>query len=198
MFATIERKAAGEGYYILQEGLSPFFISEQLFLAKDLPLGQPIDETVANSLKDEQLMLNCREQALQYLARREHTELELRQKLLKKGYSQIHITPTLETLVQQNLLSEYRYAQSFILSRQRKNPEGKTLLRQRLLAKGVNRNDTEKALDEAFTEELLVEAISKAYAVAIRKYGEDLARQKLLGRGFTQSDIRFAFERMED
>jgi len=198
VFATIERKASGEGYYILQEGLSPFFISEQLFLAKDLPLGQPIDETVANSLKDEQLMLNCREQALQYLARREHTELELRQKLLKKGYSQIHITPTLETLVQQNLLSEYRYAQSFILSRQRKNPEGKTLLRQRLLAKGVNRNDTEKALDEAFTEELLVEAVSKAYAVAIRKYGEDLARQKLLGRGFTQSDIRFAFERMED
>ncbi len=198
MFATIERKASGEGYYILQEGLSPFFISEQLFLAKDLPLGQPIDETVANSLKDEQLMLNCREQALQYLARREHTELELRQKLLKKGYSQIHITPTLETLVQQNLLSEYRYAQSFILSRQRKNPEGKTLLRQRLLAKGVNRNDTEKALDEAFTEELLVEAVSKAYAVALRKYGEDLARQKLLGRGFTQSDIRFAFERMED
>ena len=198
MFATIERKASGEGYFILQEGLSPFFISAQLFLSKDLPLGQPIEEAIINSLKDEQLMHNCREQALGYLARREHTALELKQKQLKKNFKQIQIDPTLETLTQQNLLSEYRYAQSFILSRQRKNPEGKMLLRQRLLAKGVNREDAERALEEAFTEELLIEAVSKAYSVALRKFGADVAKQKLLNRGFTQSELRFAFERTED
>ena len=198
MFATIERKASGEGYFILQEGLSPFFISAPLFLSKDLPLGQPIEEAIINNLKDEQLMHNCREQALGYLARREHTALELKQKLLKKNFKQIQIDPTLETLTQQNLLSEYRYAQSFILSRQRKNPEGKMLLRQRLLAKGVNREDAERALEEAFTEELLIEAVSKAYSVALRKFGADVAKQKLLNRGFTQSELRFAFERMED
>ena len=198
MFATIERKASGEGYFILQEGLSPFFISERLFISKDLPLGQPISEEVANSLRDEQLLLNCREQALQYLSRREHTAFELKQKLLKKNYSQDHIDLTLEALARQNLLSEYRYAHSFILSRQRKNPEGKMLLRQRLLAKGVNREDTERALEEAFTEELLIEAVSKAYSVALRKFGADVAKQKLLNRGFTQSELRFAFERTED
>ena len=198
MFATIERKASGEGYFILQEGLSPFFISESLFLSKNLPLSQPISEEIANNLRDEQLMLNCREQALTYLARREHTSLELKQKLLKKNYSQIQIDTTLELLVEQNLLSEFRYAQVFILSRQRKNPEGKTLLRQRLMAKGVNREDAESALEEAFTEELLVEAVSKAYAIALRKYEPELAKEKLLSRGFTRSDVRFAFERMED
>jgi len=198
VFATIERKASGEGYFILQEGLSPFFISERLFISKDLPLGQPISEEVANSLRDEQLLLNCREQALQYLSRREHTAFELKQKLLKKNYSQDHIDLTLEALARQNLLSEYRYAHSFILSRQRKNPEGKMLLRQRLLAKGVNRVDAERALEEAFTEELLIEAVSKAYSVALRKFGADVAKQKLLSRGFTQSELRFAFERMED
>jgi regulatory protein len=198
VFATIERKASGEGYCILQEGLSPFFISARLFLSKNLSLSQPISEEMADSLRDEQLLLNCREQALQYLARREHTSLELKQKLLKKNYSHNQIVPTLESLIQQNLLSEFRYAQSFILSRQRKNPEGKSLLRQRLLAKGVNREDAERALEEAFSEELLVEAVSKAYAVAIRTYEPDLAMQKLLSRGFTRSDIRFALERMED
>jgi len=198
VFATIEGKASGEGYFILQEGLSPFFISERLFISKDLPLGQPISEEVANSLRDEQLLLNCREQALQYLSRREHTAFELKQKLLKKNYSQDHIDLTLEALARQNLLSEYRYAHSFILSRQRKNPEGKMLLRQRLLAKGVNREDAERALEEAFTEELLIEAVSKAYSVALRKFGADVAKQKLLNRGFTQSELRFAFERMED
>ncbi len=196
MFATIERKASGEGYCILQEGLSPFFISERLFLSKNLPLHEPIDEEVIGFLKDEQSLLNCREQALAYLARREHTALELKQKLLKKNYSQTHIDPTLEMLIQQNLLSEYRFAQCYILSRQRKNPEGKTLLRQRLLAKGVNRKDAERALEEAFTEELLVEAVSKAYEVALRKYEPELAKQKLLSRGFCPSDLRFAFERM--
>ncbi len=153
---------------------------------------------MANSLRDEQQLLNCREQALQYLARREHTSLELKQKLLKKNYTQTDIDQTLETLIQQNLLSEYRFAQSYILSRQRKNPEGKILLRQRLLAKGVNREDAQRALEEAFTEDLLVEAVSKAYEVAIRKYEPELAKQKLLSRGFSISDLRFAFERMED
>ncbi len=198
MLATIERKASGEGYYILQEGLSPFFISERVFLSKSLPLHEPIDEEVISSLKDEQLLFDCREQALAYLARREHTALELKQKLLKKSFSQTNIQTTLETLIEQNLLSEYRFAQSYILSRQRKNPEGRSRLRQRLLAKGVNREDAERALDEAFTEELLVEAVSKAYEVALRKYEPELARQNLLSRGFSQSDLRFAFERMED
>jgi regulatory protein len=198
VFATIERKASGEGYFILQEGLSPFFISARLFLSRSLPLSQPIAEEMADSLRDEQLLLNCREQALQYLTRREHTSLELKQKLLKKNYSQAHITQVLETLIHQDLLSEYRYAQSFILSRQRKNPEGKSLLRQRLLAKGVNHEDAERALEEAFSEELLVEAVSKAYGVSIRRYEPDLALQKLLSRGFSRSDIRFALERADD
>ncbi|MDY0288486.1 MAG: regulatory protein RecX [Sphaerochaeta sp.] len=198
MSATIERKASGEGFFILQEGLSPFFISERVFLSKNLPLHEPIDEELANSLKDEQNLLNCREQALQYLARREHTALELKQKLLKKSYSQTDIHTTLDKLIEQNLLSEYRYAQSFILSRQRKNPEGRGLLRQRLMARGVNREDAELALAEAFTEELLVEAVSKAYEVALRKYGPELAKEKLLNRGFSSPDLRFAFERMED
>ena len=198
MFATIERKASGEGYFILQQGLSPFFISERLFLSKNLPLHEPIDEEITNSLRNEQIMLNCRDQALAYLARREHTSLELKQKLLKKDYTQTQINITLDALVEQNLLSEYRYAQCYILSRQRKNPEGKTLLSQRLMAKGVNRADAQRALDEAFTEELLVEAVSKAYEVAIRKYEPELAKQKLLSRGFSNSDLRFTFERMED
>ncbi len=198
MFATIERKASGEGYVILQEGLSPFFISSKLFLSKNLPLHQPVEEELIQTLKDEQLLLDCRNQALAYLARREHTAFELKQKLLKKNYTHQHIDPTLETLAQQNLLSEYRFAQNFILNRQRKNPEGKILLRQRLLAKGVNREDAERALEEAFTDELLIEAVIKAYEVAIRKFDPELAKQKLLKRGFTSSDLRFAFERMED
>lgn len=198
MFATIERKASGEGYFILQEGLPPFFISARVFLSKDLPLSEPIAEDLVYDLINEQLTLNCREQALEYLARREHTSLELKQKLLKKNYTQIQIDTTLETLIEQNLLSEYRYAQSYILSRQRKNPEGKILLRQRLMAKGVNREDAERSLEEAFTEENLVEAVSKAYTVAIRKYEGEMAKEKLLSRGFTRSELRFAFERMED
>ncbi|MDT4761308.1 regulatory protein RecX [Sphaerochaeta sp. PS] len=198
MSATIERKASGEGYFILQEGLSPFFITTHLFLSSHLEVGQKISDEMADSLRDEQQSLNCREQALAYLARREHTGLELRQKLLKKNYAERQITQTLDLLSQQNLLSEYRFAQSYILSRQRKNPEGKVLLRQRLLAKGVNREDAERALQEAFTEELLIEAVGKAYEVALRKDDAEVARQKLQKRGFTLSEIRFALERMDE
>ena len=150
------------------------------------------------SLKEAQLVLDCRSQALSYLARREHSIFELKQKLIKKGYTEGQIIPALDPLLEQNLLSEFRYAQALIASRQKKNPEGKSLLRQRLLSKGVNRSDTEKALEEAFSEENLILAVQKAYQMALRGNDREIALQKLQKRGFSRSEIRFALERLED
>lgn len=54
-----------------------------------------------------------RAKALELLARREHTRLELRQKLIQRGFPADHIEPALEQLVEERLLDEARFAELY-------------------------------------------------------------------------------------
>jgi regulatory protein len=58
-----------------------------------------------------------RAKALELLARREHTRLELRQKLLQRGFPADHIEPALERLVEERLLDEARFAELYASAR---------------------------------------------------------------------------------
>ncbi|MDS4068097.1 MAG: regulatory protein RecX [Candidatus Competibacter sp.] len=58
-----------------------------------------------------------RAKALELLARREHSRLELRQKLLQRGFPPEHIEPVLDRLVEERLLDENRYAELYACAR---------------------------------------------------------------------------------
>ncbi|HLB58208.1 MAG TPA: regulatory protein RecX [Coxiellaceae bacterium] len=58
-----------------------------------------------------------REKAIQLLARREHSRLELKQKLLARNYSEQEINTLLETLETKNLQSDARFAACYVRSR---------------------------------------------------------------------------------
>ncbi len=193
-FARIEQEPSGEGFRVLLSEGSSFSITADVFLFGHHFVGQELDEVQCSVLQQMQERHNCRSQALSYLAVREHTKLELLQKLKNKGFGKAVITPVLETLEEQNLVSEYRYALLLIEHRQKKNPEGRAFLAQRLAAKGVNRQDAERALDELFTEQSIVEYVQKAYEQAIRKAGEEKARFLLQKKGFSSYEIRLGLE----
>jgi regulatory protein len=63
-------------------------------------------------------MKSLREQAMNYLARREHSRQELLQKLRQKGHETEEILPVLERLSTENLQSDDRFAENFIQARQ--------------------------------------------------------------------------------
>lgn len=193
-FARIEKDPSGEGYQALLLEGSSFSITADVFRTLKLSLGQELSEDQYQRLRTAQLERNCRSQALVYLARREHTSLELLQKLSAKGYDRSVINPVLETLAEEDLLSEYRYALLTIEHRQRKNPEGRALLSQRLASKGVNRQDAQRALDELFSEELTTEYAQKAYQLALAKGGREKARLLMSKKGFSSYEIRLALE----
>lgn len=194
MDACIEKKASGEGYVALAAGLSPFYISVNLFIKEHLYLGQVLSEAELSALKEKQALLDCTDQALVYLARREHSSKELSVKLRQKGYQGDTIEMVLGELKEKNYLSDLRYAVAFIESRQRKSPEGKILMQQRLQGKGVDRQTIQAALEECFTEALTIEYVHKAYELVLRKGGEEKARPMLQKKGFTSYDIRLAFD----
>lgn len=61
--------------------------------------------------------VSARAKALELLARREHSRLELRQKLIQRGFPSDHIEPVLDQLMEERLLDEARFAEIYACSR---------------------------------------------------------------------------------
>ena len=195
-FARIEGEIPGQGYQVsVHEGF-PFYITADVFRSLHLSVGQNLTEAEYLELKEVQAgAIAVRRNGLP--ARREHTALELTRKLTQKGYESDTIKITLDQLAGENLLSEYRYAILTIEQRQRKSPEGRILMAQRLASKGVNREDANRALDELYHEEAIVEYVQRAYTQAEQKVGADKVRMQLQKKGFSSYEIRLGLEGFE-
>ncbi|MBR2281703.1 MAG: regulatory protein RecX [Spirochaetales bacterium] len=135
----------------------------------------------------------CLDQAIVYLSIREHNRRELVTKLRAKGYDPETIDRVITRLEEKGSLSEERYVQSFIRSNNRRHPEGRAMLSQRLAAKGADRETCRRVLDETYTEEYTRALIRQARAQIERKgkaRTEEEIRASLMRLGFSYRDIR--------
>lgn len=130
--------------------------------------------------------LSLRARALRHLALREHSRAELLRKLAAHGTA-AEVHDLLATLQQQGLLSDTRFAESFVRG---KAPRlGSSRLRQELAQKGVDRDIIDQALASAGCGD---DELERAREIWARKYGllpadqRQWARQArfLQGRGF--------------
>jgi len=105
-------------------------------------------QTTPTSKKSED-EIRCWKSAIDYLSRREHSRLELRQKLQQKTFSSsVDLEALLDGLQAANYQSDSRYAESFVRSRILKG-QGELKIRQLLMQRGVSRSLVDIALDEA-------------------------------------------------
>jgi len=127
------------------------------------------------------------------LARREHSTQELRDKLLARGFEDDEITPALQTLSREGLLSDERFTESFIHSRMERG-SGPVKIRAELRQRGVAEEIITDWLDER--DRVWLE---RAEAVRRKKFGSALpgdyqekARQArfLQYRGFSAEQTR--------
>jgi regulatory protein len=89
-----------------------------------------------------------RQRALTLLAIREHSELELRRKLLTKGFPAEQIDTLLPLLIQENLLSNHRFLENYIRYRQQKG-YGPIRIHAELNARGISEDMIEDHLNIA-------------------------------------------------
>lgn len=141
--------------------------------------------------------MDAYERAIRLLAVREHTEKEIRQKLSAKGYSAEEIDCAVSKLAAEKSLSEERFADSYIRSRLRKSPEGKSILRMRLKEKGTPSDVADSALSDAWERGDYLKPLSLYYSTLVRRKGEEGARAILLRKGFRESEIREAVSAAE-
>jgi len=126
------------------------------------------------------------QKALGFLSRREHSSLELRTKLRKKCYSAAEIAEVIAQLTEQGYLSDKRYAEMLVRSRQSRY--GLRHIAAELAAKGIAREKITETLVSLDQDEFSV-----AFSVWQKRYRQapttpqEKARQMafLQRRGFS-------------
>jgi regulatory protein len=109
------------------------------------PLEHPLEHPLERGDADD-VALEIEGRALRLLAGREHSRAELRRKLTGRGYPAELTDRVLAALEKRGLLSERRYAESYIASRQRRG-YGPLRIRAELRERGIETAEIESRLD---------------------------------------------------
>ena len=143
-------------------------------------------------MSDDELQ-RARQTGLDLLARREHSRQELQAKLATRGYAADIVDVTLAGLVEEGLLSEVRFAESYVAARSRRGM-GPLRLRAELRQRGLD----DAAIDDALADPAF-DWIALARPAKQKKFGDtapadlrERARQTrfLEYRGFAAEQIR--------
>jgi len=145
--------------------------------------------------------LVCRRRAMDLLARRDHSRLELGRKLTGRGFEPAIVEQVLDDLIRDRLLEEDRFVESFIRGRVRKG-QGPVRIRGELAQRGIEGADVSAALNEADCDwtALAAQVRAKRFgAEAPGDYKERARQAKFLQyRGFESEQIRTALDAAGD
>ncbi|MDQ7015920.1 MAG: regulatory protein RecX [Gammaproteobacteria bacterium] len=134
------------------------------------------------------------------MARREHSLLELRQKLRLRKFDSSEIEPVLQRLVDENLQSEARFCEVFVRSRAERG-YGPLRIRNELQQRGVTSEliAEQLALYEFEWFDILQRLLKKRLAHGAELDRKGVAKQQryLLGRGFCAEEVRKVLKRFE-
>ena len=135
----------------------------------------------------------ARHSALRLLARREHSQYELRRKLKARGYGERLVDELLAELITERLLSDTRYAEAMVTNRVSRG-YGPLRICMELRDRGVAEPIVDKALQEAEVDwdERLRHTYDRKYGgIAVENFKTRASRAQFLNnRGFSVDAIR--------
>ena len=132
----------------------------------------------------------CYSSALKMLMRREHSKLELSQKLQAKGFDIVDVNSSISKLVQQNYQSDDRFSEGFILMRFNQG-KGPVKIASELKMRGIDTFDLSIFDWFKLAKEIRQRKLGDASALDYK----EMAKQKrfLQSRGFNLDQINQAF-----
>ncbi len=135
----------------------------------------------------------ARYSAMNYLAIREHSSLELKNKLIRKGFLEDIVDEVLYKLQIDKLLSDARFAESYIRYRANKG-FGPIKIQQELQQRGITGELVTELINsnDDFWLINIQQAYKKRFGSTSHKNKQELAKQIrfLQARGFTSSQIK--------
>ena len=133
--------------------------------------------------------------ALDIISRREHSQKELSDKLIKKFNIPELVNSVIHGLLEKNLLNDYRYSESYVVARKRKG-FGPKKIGYELVSRGVNENIASEVIyTEGGWNEAALKAFNKKFKAGIGEDFKEQNKQKvfLQNRGFSFQEIDSVF-----
>ena len=144
-------------------------------------------------MNDDGSASRARHSALRLLARREHSQYELRRKLKARGYGERLVDELVAELITERLLSDTRYAEAMVTNRASRG-YGPLRICMELRDRGVAEGIVDKVLQEAEVDwdERLRHTHDRKYGgIAVESFKTWASRAQFLNnRGFSVDAIR--------
>jgi regulatory protein len=170
-----------------------------------LEVGDTITEEELTKIIEADQVKRLQDYSLRLLSRRDYSENEFKEKLLKKGYPPSVVEQVIASLKELDYLSDKNFVKNYVAHSLSFRKRGKMAIKQELLRKGVD----EKAIDDYLaevSEEIPAKELVAKYLPKIKKQFEKKAeknkpvgsqkvyiksklKELLLRRGFTQRTI---------
>ncbi len=187
------KKGKQDKIHISVDGEYSFTVDEAYFLSLGIYSGKEIDSDELEELRQTVAIRRAYNYAVSLLARRDHSEKELKDKLLLKGYKE-GADEAIEKLRNGGYVSDEHFARLYTRELQTLKKYGKRRIEQELYRKGIDRDIIREVLDETeFEESELVSLIERKYS---RYLGDEKGVQKtvnaLLRMGYSYGEIRDA------
>ena len=131
-----------------------------------------------------------------------YTKNAMEQRLEREGFSAKAIETSIEELIRSGHIRDRKYAENWIVRRQKSNPRGKTLLKNELVGKGIDRETAEQVVAKVETEDETKVAlqIAKKRAKQYKRLPIHVAKRRLHGflarRGFRSETVRHVLEQI--
>jgi len=142
-----------------------------------------------------ELLSSIYNKALDILSRREHSASELKLKLLKKFEAISEIETVIVRLEKNNLLNDFRFAETYIRIRKRKGFGPKKICYE-LINKGIKESISNELIStEGDWGDVALKAFKKKYKNGISENIKERLKQKsfLQNRGFSFKEIESVF-----
>ena len=136
-----------------------------------------------------------------YLSIREHSKLELQNKLSQKGYDLDSIRDCIDEFSSKDIQSDIRFTEEFIRSKLKKN-KGPRLISSELVSRGITDSIINKKISEISYQEWCTVAFlalkKKLNGSSVSIEDKDKIYSFLISRGFEHKMIKYAIDEQKD
>ena len=182
-------------------------INLEVFIKSGLKKGMGVSSDRFSFLIDENRRYYVKLYAIRLLARRPHSEQELRTKLFQKRYEKEMISDAIEELKEKKLIDDYKFALIFTEEKMRTKLWGEKKIKGELIKKGISRELISQVIEEKLPEgNKLNDAVILAEKKMKMLSHQKLERRKLAeriysylsSRGYDYETSRDAVEKVLD
>ena len=131
-----------------------------------------------------------------------YTKSEMERRLAREGFSEEAVETAIEELIDSGHIRDRKYAENWVIRRQKSNPRGKTLLKHELLDKGVDRETAEQVVAQVAAEDeaTLALQIAQRRVKQYQRLPTQVAKRRLHGflarRGFGAEVVKQVLEQI--